>query len=128
MASLISLSFLVGCLPATTQRGPVVKDVTTAEAAQLMQSRPEVVVLDVRTPAEFAAGHLAGATMVDFYSASFRADVGKLDRQKAYLVYCHTGNRSAQAVMVMQQLGFREVYNMLGGIAEWQAEGRPVVK
>ena len=101
--------------------------VSPAEADGLMADPPAgLVVLDIRTPEEFGAGHIAGATNLDFYAASFAADLAELDRGVPYLVYCHTGNRSGMATQAMQQLGFTTVYDIAGGIDAWQAAGFPI--
>lgn len=84
------------------------------------------VVLDLRTADEFATGHLAGAKDLDFYQATFRSDLGKLDKDTPYLIYCHSGNRSGQARQLMAQLGFTDVVEVKGGIAAWTADGLPV--
>lgn len=86
------------------------------------------VTLDVRTPAEFAAGHVPGATNLDLYSAQFRAQLEKLDKNRSYVVYCHTGNRSGQATTLMHTLGFKHVYDVQGGIAAWEQAGLPVTQ
>jgi len=65
--------------------------------------------------------------MVDYESQDFNAKISELDRNKKYLVYCRTSRRSGLAVKVMKGLGFREVYDMAGGINQWKAEGIPVV-
>ena len=88
---------------------------------------PAVAVVDVRTPAEYAEGHIARAELVDFNASDFRDQIAKLDRSATYFVYCHTGNRSASATAVMAELGFVDVYELDGGIAAWQAAGGPVV-
>ncbi len=84
------------------------------------------VTLDVRTPAEFAAGHVPDATLLDFYGSQFRTELEKLDKNKNYVVYCHTGNRSGQATALMHSLGFKHVYDVQGGIAAWEQAGLPV--
>jgi rhodanese-related sulfurtransferase len=93
---------------------------TTSEALHL-------VILDVRTAQEYSSGHLNGAINVDFRSPSFREQIEGMDRNYAYLVYCRTGRRSAQALMLMQSLGFRELYHLTQGIEQWQKEGHDVV-
>jgi rhodanese-related sulfurtransferase len=99
-----------------------------AAAEALLQDPPSgLVVLDVRTPAEFAAGHISGAIDLDLSGATFQADVSKLDPGTPYFVYCHSGNRSAQAVAFMQQHGFRSIYELQGGITAWQSAGMTVV-
>lgn len=77
---------------------------------------PETVLVDVRTPGEFAGGHLAGAVNIDRQSATFDSAIAQLDPNGEYVVYCQSGNRSAQAVAVMQAAGL-DVQDA-GGIAE----------
>jgi rhodanese-related sulfurtransferase len=90
------------------------------------EQRP-LVILDVRTPQECSAGRIEGSIVLDFRSSSFQEQVSQLDPEKAYLVYCRTGRRSAQAVRLMRELGFRELYNLLGGIVDWQKGGFEIV-
>ena len=85
------------------------------------------IILDVRTPGEYASGHLPGAVNIDCSSKAFETEIGKLDKSLDYLVYCHMGNRSAWAVSVMKARGFRSLKNLDGGIAQWAAEKRPIV-
>ena len=87
---------------------------------------PGVVVLDVRTPAEYAAGHLEGAAPADI-NGDFDAAVAGLDRGAPYAVYCRSGNRSAAAIEAMRQLGFVDAWHLGGGIGAWQAAGKDVV-
>ncbi|PID96334.1 MAG: thiosulfate sulfurtransferase [Actinomycetales bacterium] len=88
---------------------------------------PGTVILDVRTPAEFAAGHLSDAVNIDVEAADFRARVGALDKSIPYAVYCRTGNRSATALAIMKQLGFTSTYHLAGGITSWTSAGRETV-
>ena len=71
-----------------------------------------VIVLDVRTPEEHAAGSLEGAKLLDFNSGQFAAELPSLDPDAEYLVYCRSGNRSAQAISLMQAEGFGKVTNL----------------
>lgn len=132
VAAALAVTF-AGCSnePSTTVPGQIVKEISVAEAYAMIQEnigKVDFVILDVRTPSEFAAGHLAGAVLIDFNAGSFRTEVDKLDKNKRYLVYCRTSNRSGQAVAVMKELGFKEVYDMDGGVVAWEAAGYPVVK
>ena len=104
-------------------------EVTVEQARELIQKRAgtaEFVILDVRTPEEFAQGHLSGAVNVNLMAPDFESRLGALDRGKTYLVYCRTGNRSAKAIQTMGRLGFRSVYHMFEGIAGWQKKGFPL--
>jgi len=106
----------------------VIETISPADASSLLASAPTgLVVLDVRTPEEFAAGHLAGAVGLDFYAATFADDLAALDREAPYLLYCRSGNRSAEAREMMRSLGFREVHEVDGGIVAWAEAGLPVV-
>jgi rhodanese-related sulfurtransferase len=85
-----------------------------------------VVALDVRTPEEFAGGHLGGAVNVDFYAADFAERLAGLDRDTTYVLYCRSGNRSATTATMMRDLGFTSVVEVDGGILAWQEAGLPV--
>lgn len=83
-------------------------------------------ILDVRTSAEFAGGHIAGAILTDWNNPSFSSQVAALDTSKEYLVYCHSGNRSAKAVAAMRGMGFTNITELSGGIIAWEAAGLPL--
>ncbi|GGK73104.1 rhodanese-like domain-containing protein [Ornithinimicrobium pekingense] len=89
---------------------------------------PGTVVLDVRTPAEFAEGHLEGAQNLDASSPGFTATLELLDPDDTYAVYCRSGSRSAAAMQQMLDRGFTAVYHLDGGIGAWTAAGRPTVR
>jgi len=96
--------------------------------AQALIEGGSVEVLDVRTPDEYADGHLAGATLIDIYEPDFATRIAGLDRTKTYVVYCRSGNRSGQAVALMAGQGFSAVNDVDGGIVAWQAAGLPVTR
>ena len=89
---------------------------------------PRFVLLDVRTPKEFGEERIAGAVMIDYLSAAFRDEMAKLDREKTYLVYCRTGNRSKGALKIMRELGFRNVLHLATGITKWKEAGFPAAR
>jgi rhodanese-related sulfurtransferase len=135
-------TLLVGCSSAQTAAPPVdgpssaatavtaqPTPVTTVDAQQflLTASDPAVTVLDVRTPAEFAAGHLAGAVNVDVESAQFVSVIETLDRDGTYALYCRSGRRSQVASDAMAAAGFTGLYNLSGGLSDLQAAGGAVV-
>ena len=85
-----------------------------------------VVIVDVRTPEEFAAGHLQGAVNLDVSAATFDSQIAALDKNVAYAVYCRSGNRSTIAVGKMSDAGFTNLFNVNeGGFAELAAAGAP---
>ena len=110
---------------------PIAEDITPQEAFALIQdnqNNPDFVIIDVRTPEEFAGEHIENAINIDFRSESFRDELNKLDKNKTYLVYCRSGARSGNALDIMAELNFREAYNVSGGIIAWKAEGLPITK
>jgi rhodanese-related sulfurtransferase len=84
-----------------------------------MNDRPDVIVLDVRTPAEVQQQVLDGALNIDFMQPDFAQQVAELDKNKTYLVYCRSGNRSGQACQLMAQRGFSDLHNLHGGLMMW---------
>lgn len=106
-----------------------VRTVSVEEGAAIHASPPEsLVILDVRTADEFAAGHLDGAIVVDFYADDFTAQLEELDPSVPYLLYCQSGNRSGQAAAIMEDLGYLDVANIDGGILAWTDAGLDVVQ
>lgn len=88
---------------------------------------PRTVILDVRTPAEFAQGHLQNAVNLDIEGADFVTRLGQIDKTVPYAVYCHSGNRSGAALQAMSQMGFAEAYDLTGGIGAWENAGGKIV-
>ncbi|MBL9176256.1 MAG: rhodanese-like domain-containing protein [Verrucomicrobiales bacterium] len=103
------------------------RNVSPAEFDKL-RGGTNTVVLDVRTPVEYAEGHLPDAKLLDYRSANFAAEVAKLDKSKTYLVHCAAGGRSAKACTKMISLGFTNVVNLDGGLGAWTDAGKPLVK
>lgn len=97
------------------------------EAFATLAASPAAVVLDVRTPEEFTAGHLPNARLLDFQSADFDAQLATLDKQATYAIYCRSGNRSGQALQRMQAAGFAHAADLDGGINAWGQAGRSLV-
>ncbi len=86
------------------------------------------VILDVRTPEEFQAGHIPGAVNLDVSAADFEAKAAALDRSKIYLVHCASGVRSARACDKLNHLDFQNLYNLPAGFRAWAQAGKPVEK
>ena len=127
LVSLVAGTVLLGsCAPAQT-----IENITSQNAFSLIQDNqgnPDFLILDVRTPAEFASGHIENALNLDFYSETFRNELNNLNKNKTYLVYCKVGGRSQNTLNIMAELNFKEVYNMAGGITAWKAEGFPATE
>lgn len=120
-----SLLFPVGSI----MKG-MITDLGPLESFSLIRDRaldPDFVILDVRTAGEHELARIEGSVNIDYHSATFEAELQKLDRKKTYLLYCLVGIRSREAAKVMERLGFLEVKNIAGGIREWHRRGLPVV-
>jgi rhodanese-related sulfurtransferase len=120
---------LVLALVAAAAAGSAVTNVTVGKAQTLMKERAgkaDFVILDVRTPEEFAEGHIAGAVNLDVQARNFEKKIRALDRKKSYLVYCRTGNRSRKATVAMEALGFRAIFHMNEGIVKWKQQNLPL--
>jgi len=106
----------------------VFKDISPKETHQMIQEYGQdqnLVVLDVKTKQEYLENHLSGSKLIDFFSSSFRDDLFRLDKNKIYIVICKIGVRSEIAMKLMKKMGFKEVYNVLGGDNRWFAEEIP---
>ncbi len=104
------------------------KNMSAREVSEMLATRNEaVVVLDVRTPEEWAEGQLEGAMELNFYD-EFEQRVEALDKEKTYVVYCKLGGRSAQASQMMADKGFANVINMKGGYDGWKDAGLKTTK
>ena len=106
----------------------IIEDYTVTQCDSLIKANvinPNFVILDVRTAAEYNPQHLEGAIMRDFYANDFEAQLDVLNKEKVYLIHCRSGGRSGATLTKMQNLGFKEVYNMLGGMIAWNAKSLP---
>ena len=87
-----------------------------------------IAILDVRTPEEFASGHLKGAQNLDIASADFQKNLAKLDPSKTWLVHCAAGGRSTRTLGLLNKLGFKSIIHLDGGLNGWKKAGLPLEK
>lgn len=130
VGALYGLSCFVGsaasCAAATRESATAVR----SQSVDVREFRTAIengaILLDVRTPGEYAEGHIAGARLIDWENPTFAEKVAALDRTKPYVIYCRSGNRSRQAREAMIEMGFTDVRDLSGGIGAWRAAGYPV--
>ena len=103
-----------------------IKTIRTAEAKTLLAQQKDLIILDVRTPQEYAGGHLKNAVLLNKYDPDFEAKLKALDKEKTYLVYCAVGGRSGQTANMMQQMGFKYVYDATEGFNPLKDAGAAV--
>lgn len=117
------------CVLALAPAAWAVRALSAEETAALLKNPPAgLIVMDVRTPEEFAAGHLNNARNVDFFGPSFERTLLPMDRQSPYLIYCRNGTRSEKAAEIMKSMGFTDVRHVTGGIGALEAAGIPIKK
>ncbi len=137
-ATITGLSACSTSTPATSASSPATAPATSGtsvETGQHMAAKdfstamkaPGTIVLDVRTPAEYASGHLPAAKNIDIEGAGFANQIAALDKSATYAVYCRSGNRSGTALERMTAAGFGQVYDLAGGIGAWQNMGGPMI-
>ena len=89
----------------------LIAGVTACSSPAPIDMKNVTAVIDVRTPSEYAAGHLQGAQLMDIQGTAFQSQIAKLDKNGTYVVYCKSGNRAGQAVTAMQAIGIKNVTN-----------------
>jgi len=115
----------------TVAAGSPVANVTVGRAQKLIKEhagKADFVILDVRTPEEFFEGHIDRAVNLDVQSPAFAKGLRALNRNRSYLVYCRTGNRSRRAILAMEELGFRSIFHMTEGIVKWKQQNLPLAR
>jgi rhodanese-related sulfurtransferase len=117
---LFSLYLITNAFSQTSSQ-KVIKTVEIAEIKAEIKKH-DFIILDVRTPEEFAAGHLKNAININYYDKDFVERVSSLDKRKKVVVYCAVGGRSGQALTKMDALGFQYVLNMKGGYNAWKTQ------
>ncbi len=125
---LIAVASGLGLLwPLVARRLSGIPQVSTSEAVQLINRR-DAHVLDVREPGEFGSGHIGGARNIPV--GALKSRLGEIDKWKdqPVIVHCATGNRSQGAAAALKAAGFKEVFNLRGGMGAWQQAGMPVEK
>jgi rhodanese-related sulfurtransferase len=119
-------ALFAGVLSAEDQK-PAGNVVTPEEAAKLIAEK-KATVLDIRTPEEFAEGHIAGAVNIDFTGDGFAQKIAALDKSKTYIVHCQGGGRSGRSMPVFDEAKFQNILHLQSGFKGWQAAGKPVEK
>ena len=132
MKNLSSIGLLFGlflllpnCTPTDKKEGSE-REVVTLSARDFkstLASKPDAVLVDVRTPDEFSEGIIEGAINIDFKDPSFGEKISALDKDKTYFVYCLSGKRSGDAAKQMESAGFKSIYLLKGGYKDWKNEG-----
>jgi len=104
-------------------------DVVSLISPEELNSKTNAIQLvDVRTPQEYNDGHLKNAENINFYDTNFLDQMSKLDKKKDLYLYCRSGNRSGKAAKKLEKMGFTKVYDLEGGIINWNKKSLEVIK
>ena len=123
VVAFVSGAMLIWPLVRRSAGGPWVG---TLQATQLI-NREDALVIDVRDPGEYGAGHILGARNLPVSRIDEKTDLGKR-KDRPLIVYCDSGARSSKAAAALRQQGYTQVVNLSGGLGAWQAAGLPVEK
>lgn len=118
--------FISSCTNGQSNKG--FKSVTVKEFSEKLAENPDAVLIDVRTPGEYADGHLQNAVNIDWKGNDFDTQVSNLDKSKPVYLYCLSGGRSTAAANFLKEEGFSEVIEMDGGMMKWRSEKMPETK
>jgi len=124
------LLLMANCTPAEK------KEATDSEVVALsprdfkstLASKPDAILVDVRTPDEFSEGIIEGAINIDFKDPSFGEKINALDKSKPYFLYCLSGKRSGDAAKQMDSVGFKSIYMLEGGFKDWKNAGLEIAR
>ena len=116
---LVLFVFISGC------QKPFLEKVNVKQAKSIIaenKTNQKFAIIDVRTPQEFESFHLKDAKNIDFLAEDFEREISLLDKSFTYLIYCRSGGRSGAATKKMRELGFTRIYDVDGGVIEWQKD------
>ena len=126
MKSIYLLIAFLGLVLSSCESQAVTGSVDAITFSTKLNTTKNAMLLDVRTPEEYAGGYIGNAMNIDFYKPNFQEEIKKLDKDKTYFVYCQAGGRSKSAYEILKKEGFAKVYELNGGISEWQASNLPL--
>lgn len=118
---------VTACGGTDTVTEPKIETVDAARFVEIIdEGANDLVILDLRTPDEFTAGHIAGAVNIDYFETSFLNNLNALDKSVTYAIYCRTGDRSDDTRGIMEGLGFTNISVLGNGVITWYEAGFPL--
>jgi rhodanese-related sulfurtransferase len=115
-----------GRADASASKAKAIRDIDVSDAAKLISQDDELVILDIRTPAEFKREHIKNAINIDFMAEDFVSKLSRLDKDKSYLMHCQSGGRSGKSLTQFKELGFKRILHLDAGFAGWLGDGQEV--
>lgn len=108
--------------------GDSASKISLISATELKKVNDQILLIDVRTPGEFASGHIENSINIDYKADNFKELIGELDPNQEIYVYCKVGGRSGRSAKIMRDMGFKNIYDLKGGIIAWEKEGYKTIK
>jgi len=102
--------------------------ISLISASELNKVNKDILLIDVRTPEEYASGHLENSVNIDYKADNFKELIAELDTNQDVYVYCKVGGRSNNSAKMMKKMGFKKIYDLEGGILQWEKEDFKIVK
>lgn len=125
----LHIVLLLGFLAIACSSNQNITVVSVEEGSKMIDNKKGLQILDVRTDGEFKQGHIQNSINLDIYDTeNFMAGIEKLDKDEPVLVYCRSGKRSQEASALMIEHGFKQIYDLEGGILNWESTGKKTVK
>ncbi|UMB53451.1 rhodanese-like domain-containing protein [Lutibacter sp. A64] len=121
--------FLISCnnkQPSKTEtKAGKIEVVTPADFKEKSENQ---IIIDVRTPGEFAQGHIKGARNINLFDKNFIEQFADLDKSTPLYIYCRSGSRTSKASKKLAEIGFENIYDLHGGIINWHKNNFPIIK
>ena len=105
----------------------IVNEKVSSAYFKLKTENKDIQLIDVRTPKEYDEGHIKNATNIDFFDTSFYTQMSVLNKDAPLYIYCRSGGRSGKAAAILKEQGFKEVYDLKGGILDWKQQNLELV-
>ncbi len=128
VSSLLLFSIFISAASCQSPAGKGLQQLDAAAFEAKLTESKDYTLIDIRTPDEYKQGHLANAIMIDYYTPDFKEQLAKLDKNKPFFYYCASGGRSGKTIPVLQELGFKEVYELKVGFSGWRQANKPFVQ
>lgn len=125
LISFLFVGYGVNLSAQNSKEGTVI-NINAKELNSALNAKMQLV--DVRTPNEYKSGHITNAININYYDQDFSTQISKLNKSKPIYVYCRSGVRSKYSSQILKKLGFKKIYNLKGGILNWNANKLPLKK
>lgn len=102
--------------------------ITVLTPTEFKEKLVNQTIIDIRTPEEFSEGHIDGAININYFDSNFMDQIAKYDKNQPLFIYCRSGNRTTSASKKVADFGFKEIYDLEGGILYWIKNGNETVK